>query len=87
MTIHDRNLQELATEVNKSINDLSPVIMKDIFDVKSICYTLRSTSILCARNEKYSLYLKEQVYFVHETKKQPGMVLSHYLSEELKYGR
>ena len=50
MTIHERNLQPLAIEVYKTINNLSPVIMKGIFDVKNIPYNLRSTSILCTRN-------------------------------------
>ena len=50
MTIHERNLQSLAIEVYKSINNSSPVIMKGIFDVKNIPYNLRSTSILCTRN-------------------------------------
>ena len=50
MTIHERNLQSLTIEVYKSINNLSPVIMKGSFDVKNIPYNLRSTSILCTRN-------------------------------------
>ena len=50
MTIHERNLQSLAIEVYKTINNLSHVIMKGIFDVKNIPYNLRSTSILCTRN-------------------------------------
>ena len=38
VTIHDRNLQVLATEIFKAINDISPTIMKNIFDVKRTTY-------------------------------------------------
>ena len=33
-TIHNRNIQTLAIEIYKVINDISPVIMKDIFVLK-----------------------------------------------------
>ena len=49
VTIHERNLQALATEVYKSINGLSSVIMRGIFDARSNC---RSSSILCRGNVK-----------------------------------
>ena len=34
VTIHDRNLQVLATEIFNVIHDLSPTIMKNIFQMK-----------------------------------------------------
>ena len=50
VTIRDRNLQALATEVYKSINRLSPVIMKGVFDVKNSPNNEEVRHILCTRN-------------------------------------
>ena len=41
-TIHDRNLQRLATEMYKIINNHSPSIMKEIFPMSSNPYNLRN---------------------------------------------
>ena len=41
LTIHQRNLQDLATEIFKK-NDLSPEIMKEFFELKEPSYSLRS---------------------------------------------
>ena len=46
LTIHDRNLQVLATEIFKAINDISPTIMKNIFDVKRTTYNLSGPTFL-----------------------------------------
>ena len=51
VTIHEKNLQVLVTEVYKAINNLSP-IMKSIFDLKSTSYNLRSGLILHTNNVK-----------------------------------
>ena len=40
--IHHRNLQILVTEIYKVINNLSPILMKDVFRVRNIKYDLRS---------------------------------------------
>ena len=42
VTIHQRNLHFLATEIFKAKNDLSPEIMKDVFELKEPSYSLRS---------------------------------------------
>ena len=42
VTIHQWNLQVLATEIFKAKNDLSPEIMKDVFELKEPSYSLRS---------------------------------------------
>ena len=42
VTIHQRNLQALATEIFKIKNDLSPEIMKEVFELKEPSYNLRS---------------------------------------------
>ena len=41
-TIHHRNLQKLATEMYKTINNLSPVLMKSIFPDNTNPYDLRN---------------------------------------------
>ena len=41
-TIHDRNLQRLATEMYKIINENSPSVMKEIFPMSSNPYDLRN---------------------------------------------
>ena len=38
VTVHQRNLQILATEMYKILNGLSPDIMQDIFEIKSNYY-------------------------------------------------
>ena len=51
-TIHDRNLQVLATEIYKVINNISPAITKSIFKIKNTPYNLRSRVNLCTNNVK-----------------------------------
>ena len=41
-TIHQRNLQKLATEMYKTYNDLSPELMKSIFPIRDISYEIRN---------------------------------------------
>ena len=42
VTIGQRNLQVLATEIFKAKNDLSREIMKEVFELKNPSYSLRS---------------------------------------------
>ena len=42
VTIHQRNLQVLATEIFKVKNDQSPEIMKEVFELKKPSYNLPS---------------------------------------------
>ena len=42
VTIHQWKLQILATEMFKAKNDLSPKIMKEVFELKELSYSLRS---------------------------------------------
>ena len=42
VSIHHRNVQALATEIYKFLNDLSPKIMGEIFKLKDIHYGLRT---------------------------------------------
>ena len=42
VTIHQRNLQILATEIFKVKNSLAPEIMTEVFEIKEPPYNLRS---------------------------------------------
>ena len=54
VTVHQRNLQTLATEMYKILNGLSPDIMQDIFEIKSNYYNTRKT--FSSRNIKTVRY-------------------------------
>ena len=55
VSIHQRNLQILATEIYKAKNDLGPEIMKDIFHSVQKPYNLRNDSTL-QRQRNHTLY-------------------------------
>ena len=38
VSIHERNLQILATEIFKTKNGLNPVILEDVFNFKNLAY-------------------------------------------------
>ncbi len=44
--IHARNLKVLMTEVYKTINNLNPPFMKEIFQIKNSGYNLRNNNLL-----------------------------------------
>ena len=44
--VHENNMHTLLIEIYKSINNLSPPIMKDFFDLKNTRYDLRSKQLL-----------------------------------------
>ena len=46
VSIHQRNLQILATEIFKTKNSLDPVIMEDVFKFKNITYNFRNAETL-----------------------------------------
>ena len=56
VTVHQRNLQILATEMYKILNGLFPDIMQDIFETKSNYYNTRNTSTFTSRNIKTVRY-------------------------------
>ena len=55
VTIHQRNLQLLATEIFKTKNALNPKIMKEIFTFKNVNYDLRNNTFLKIGNLKNCL--------------------------------
>ena len=52
VSIHQRNLQILATEIYKARNDLGPEIMKDTFHYLQKQYNLRNDSTLQRRRNR-----------------------------------
>ena len=46
VSIHQKHLRQLATEVYKSLNNLSPDFLKPYFTLKDMPYNLRNRSIL-----------------------------------------
>jgi hypothetical protein len=45
-TLHVRRIKTIASEVFKSLNDLNPIFMSEMFTVKDISYDLRDSNIL-----------------------------------------
>ena len=56
VTVHQKNLQILATEMYKILNRLCPGIMQDIFEVKSNYYNTRNAPAFSSRNIKTVRY-------------------------------
>ena len=65
VTIHQRNLKVLVTEILKVKNNLSPEIMKQVFDFQEPYYNLRSqTSQFRKENIKTTHYGIPSVKFL-----------------------
>ena len=63
--MHQRNLKVLVTEIFKVKNNLSPEIMKQVFDIQEPHYNLRSeTSQFRRENIKTKLYSIQSVKFL-----------------------
>ena len=45
VTIHHRNIQTLATEIYKTLNNLNPLFMKEIFSLKTHNYPTRTQNL------------------------------------------
>ena len=56
VTVHQRNLQILATEMHKMLNGLSPDIMQGIIEIKSNYYNTRNAPAFSSRNTKTVRY-------------------------------
>ena len=64
VTIHHRNLQQLAIEVYKALNNLSSSLMSELFTVKDTSYALRGTGKLKCNNIKTTRYGSESITFL-----------------------
>ena len=47
VTIHHRNIQALATEIYKTLNNLNPIFMREIFSSKTHNYSIRTQNLNC----------------------------------------
>ena len=61
VTIHQRNLQLLATEIFKTKNELNRKIMEEIFTFKNVDYNLRNNTSLKIGNFKTVYYGTESL--------------------------
>ena len=61
VTIHQRNLQLLATEIFKTKNEINPKIMEEIFTFKNVDYDLRNNTSLKIGNLKTVYYGTESL--------------------------
>ena len=64
VSIHQRNLQILATEIYKARNDLGPEIMKDIFHSIQKPYNRRNDSTLQRRRNRTVYFERESISFL-----------------------
>ena len=58
VTVHQKNLQVLVTEIFKVKNNLAPDIMKDLFELKEPPYNLRSESNHFTRQNVRTTYYR-----------------------------
>ena len=56
VSIHHRNIQSLATEIFKSLNNVSPSIMSEVFKIKETKYELRTGINLQSNNPRTTSY-------------------------------
>ena len=61
--VHESNIHTLLIEIYKSINNLSPPIMKDFFDLTNIRYDLRSKQLLKLPETRTSRYGTQALSF------------------------
>ena len=64
VSIHHRNLQQLATEIYKALNNLSSSLMSELFKVKETPYALRGCDRLICNNIKTTRYGSESIKFL-----------------------
>ena len=61
--VHENNIHTLLIEIYKSINNLSPPIMKDFFDLRNTRYDLRSRQLLKLPETSTSRYDTQALCF------------------------
>ena len=64
VSIHHRNLQAFATEMFKISNNLSPDIMKEIFQKRIVPYNLRSENSFMSRQVNSAYHGTESLSFL-----------------------
>ena len=87
VSIHQRNLQILATEIFKTKNGLNSVIMEDVFKFKNFAYNFRNADTLnrsYVNSVKYgtetitSLGAKIWKFLPHDYKELTSLCICHY---------
>ena len=63
VSIHQKQLRELTTEIYKSLTDLSPEFIKPFFTVKEIPYNLRYGHILDLLLARTTYYGTNSIFF------------------------
>lgn len=64
ITIHHRNLQLLAIEIYKALNNLSSPLMTDLFQIKYLKYNLRKGVILTSCNVRTKNYGTDSISYL-----------------------
>jgi len=80
VSIHQRHLRFLATEVFKSVNGLNPDFMSDYFTKKIMPYNLRRGEVLCLPKANSSYYGIHGFHF-------RGSILWNNLPSQIKSSR
>ena len=87
VSIHQRNLQILATEIFKTKNGLNTVIMEDVFNFKSLAYNFRNAETLNRSNVSSVKYGTETItslgakiwkFLPHDYKELTSLCICHY---------
>ena len=55
-SVHDKNLQLLLTEIYKTLHNLNPSFIKEIFTERFTCYNLRNISRISLSKPKSNCY-------------------------------
>ena len=63
VSIHQKQLRQLATEIYKSLTDLSPEFIKPFFTVKELLYNLRNGHILNLPSAQTTYYGTNSILF------------------------
>ena len=64
VSIHHRNLQQIATEVYKALNSLSSVLMSELFTFRDMIYNLRGANKLKSSNIRTTNYGSETISYL-----------------------
>ena len=64
VTVHHRNLQFLATEIYKAVNNLSSSLMSELFKIKENKYNLRRENTLVVSNVRTTRYGLDSISYL-----------------------
>ena len=64
VSVHQRNLQLLLTEIYKTVNNFNPSVMAEVFVTRDVPYNLRSSNNLALPRSRTNLYGIDTIRFV-----------------------